>query len=236
VSTLAHVFEAAGLATIVLSSIRNVVERIHPPRALHCEFPLGRPLGKPGDAAFQHDVLARAFALLDAPSGPVLVDHPDTIVSDESPLACTIPPRFDPSLPAAVDEACGIRKAYDRVVAKRGVSSIGRVLNADEVPNALAVIHGIANGDDWTQTSLSGPRLMQAVHDIRAYYEEAALELANVAKDGRLPDGSAAGGRQTEAWFFEQTEAGKVILAARQAVKASGVPHPVWFYLAPANR
>jgi hypothetical protein len=227
VSTLAHVFEAAGLATIVLSSIRNVTERIHPPRALHCEFPLGRPLGKPADAAFQHDVLARAFALLQEPSGPVLVDHPETILSDESPLACTIPPRFDPSLPPAVDEARGIRKAYDRVVAKRGVSSIGRVLSADEVPNALAVIDGIANGDDWTQTTLAGPRLMQAVHDIRAYYEEAALELTN---------GPTPGGRQTEAWFFEQTEAGKTILAARQVVKATGVPHPVWFYLAPGHR
>jgi hypothetical protein len=228
VSTLAHVFEAAGLATIVLSSIRNVTERIHPPRALHCEFPLGRPLGKPGDAEFQHDVLARAFALLNEVSGPVLVDHPETILSDESPLSCTIPPRFDPSLPPAVDEARGIRKAYDRVVAKRGVSSIGRVLSADDVPNALSIIHGIANGEDWTQTSLAGPRLMQAVHDIRAYYEEAALELANPA--------NTPGGRQTEAWFFEKTEAGKSILAARQAVKASGVPHPVWFYLAPGNR
>lgn len=226
-STLAHVFEAAGLATIVLSSIRNVTKRIHPPRALHCEFPLGRPLGKPADPVFQHDVLARAFALLNEPSGPVLVDHPETILSDESPLSCTIPPRFDPSLPPAVDEARGIRKAYDRVLAKRGVSSIGRVVNADEVPNALAVIHGIANGEDWTQTTLAGPRLMQAVHDIRAYYEEAALELTT---------GPAPGGRQTEAWFFEQTEAGKVILAARQVVKASGVPHPVWFYLAPGHR
>jgi D-proline reductase (dithiol) PrdB len=228
VSTLAHVFEAAGLATIVLSSIRNVTERMHPPRALHCEFPLGRPLGKPGDAAFQHDVLSRAFALLSEPSGPVLVDHPETILSDESPLSCTIPPQFDPSLPASVDEARGIRKAYDRVVAKRGVSSLGRVLNADEVANALSIIHGIANGDDWTQTSLAGPRLMLAVHDIRAYYEEAALELA---EPGKTP-----GGRQTEAWFFEQTEAGKSILAARQVVKASGVPHPVWFYLAPGHR
>jgi hypothetical protein len=228
VSTLAHVFETAGLATIVLSSIRNVTERIHPPRALHCEFPLGRPLGKPGDAEFQHDVLARAFALLNEVSGPVLVDHPETILSDESPLSCTIPPRFDPSLPPAVDEARGIRKAYDRVVAKRGVSSIGRVLSADEVPNALSIIHGIANGEDWTQTSLAGPRLMQAVHDIRAYYEEAALELTEPTK--------TPGGRQTEAWFFEQTEAGKSILAARQVVKASGVPHPVWFYLAPGHR
>ncbi|MFZ1491711.1 MAG: selenoprotein B, partial [Ilumatobacteraceae bacterium] len=76
-STLAHVFEAAGLATVVLASNRSVVERMRPPRALYCDFPLGRPLGKPGDATFQLDVLAEAFALLDAPSGPALADYPE---------------------------------------------------------------------------------------------------------------------------------------------------------------
>jgi len=41
------------------------VERSHPPRALHCEFPLGRPLGRPGDAAFQRRVLVAALRLLE---------------------------------------------------------------------------------------------------------------------------------------------------------------------------
>ena len=81
---LAHVFEAAGIATVVLSSVREMAVKTAPPRALHCEFPLGRPLGRPGDPGFQHDVLARAFALLDAPIGPVLVDHPVVIESDDS--------------------------------------------------------------------------------------------------------------------------------------------------------
>jgi hypothetical protein len=43
VSVLAHIFEAAGIATIVLSSIREMTQKVAPPRALHCEFPLGRP-------------------------------------------------------------------------------------------------------------------------------------------------------------------------------------------------
>ncbi|HYN31525.1 MAG TPA: selenoprotein B, partial [Ilumatobacteraceae bacterium] len=97
-SVLAHVFEAAGIATVVLSSIREMAVKVAPPRALHCEFPLGRPLGRPSDPAFQHDVLARAFALLDADSGPVLVDHPDVIEADEHPVSCSLPPRFDPDL------------------------------------------------------------------------------------------------------------------------------------------
>ncbi|HCH79267.1 MAG TPA: glycine reductase, partial [Acidimicrobiaceae bacterium] len=46
---LAHVFEAAGIATVTLASTLSVVERTQPPRALWCDFPLGRPLGKPQD-------------------------------------------------------------------------------------------------------------------------------------------------------------------------------------------
>jgi len=53
VSVLAHIFEAAGIATVVLSSVREVAQKVAPPRALHCEFPLGRPLGIPNDVDFQ---------------------------------------------------------------------------------------------------------------------------------------------------------------------------------------
>lgn len=226
-STLAHVFEAAGIATIVLASTRSVAERIAPPRALYCDFPLGRPLGRPADANFQHDVLARAFALLDAPEGPVLVDHPETILSDETPLTCSLPPRFDPDLPPAVDEANGLRKAFDRSVERRGVTSVGRVLDPDAVPNALAVLDAIANGAPWKEAGIPGGNTTAVCHDIRTYYEEAALELV---------DGPPPGGRSAEAWFFEQTEAGRTILAARVVIKEQGAPHPVWFYMTPGHR
>jgi hypothetical protein len=228
VSVLAHVFEAAGIATIVLSSVRAMAEKTAPPRALHCEFPLGRPLGIPNDAEFQHDVLARAFALLDAPSGPVLVDHPTVIeAEDAAPLACTLPPRFDPSLPPAVDEARGLRKAYDRALARRGFTSVGRAVDADGVADALGVLHAIANGADWKEAGIPGGNTTAVCHDIRTYYEEAALELA---------DGPAPGGRAVEDWFFAETEAGRTMLAARTAIRESGAKMPVWFYMTPGQR
>ena len=91
--TLASVLEQSGLVTVALSSIRGQIETTSPPRALHCEFPLGRPLGKPNDPDFQRDVLEHAFALLDESSGPVLVDHPVEIEDGaDSPLSCVIPP------------------------------------------------------------------------------------------------------------------------------------------------
>jgi hypothetical protein len=224
---LAHVLEAAGIATVVLSSIRPMAEKVAPPRALHCEFPLGRPLGKPNDVAFQSDVLARAFALLDAPSGPVLVDHPEVVESDESPAACALPPRYDPTLPACVDEANGLRKAFDRTLTRRGVTSVGRVVSADEVPASLAALHAIASGTPWTEAGLPGGNPVALCHDISAYYEEAALALV---------DGPAPVGRAVQDWFLDRTEAGATLLAARAAMRDAGVKFPIWFYMAPGHR
>ncbi|MYE06221.1 MAG: hypothetical protein F4Y04_03195 [Chloroflexi bacterium] len=225
--TLAHVFEAAGLATVTISAIRAVAERMRPPRVLHGEFPLGRPLGKPNDPEFQHDVLRRAFALLERKSGPVLEDHPEVVIGDEEPLSCTVPPRFDPELAPAVDEARGLRKAYDRALAKRGVSDVGKAVDADGVPHALDVLQNIVNGTPWKEAGIPGGHTTAVANDIRAYYEEAALELA---------DGPDVGGRQAEAWFFERTEAGRLILDVRKALASQGAPQPVWFFMAPMHR
>jgi len=55
----------------------------------------------------------------------------------------------------------------------------------------------------------------------------AALELAT---------GPTPGGRAAEAWFFEATEAGKTILAAKASLKEQGASFNVWFYMTPAHR
>lgn len=221
--TLAHVFEAAGLATVVLSSIRPVAERMAPPRALHGEFPLGRPLGKPLDPEFQHAVLAAAFALLERSEGPVLEDFPEVIPSTGGePLACSLPARFDPTLPVAVDEARALRDAWERSRAASGRSSVGRVVEADGVPDAVAALVRICEGTDWKQAGIPGNPI-EAAHDIRSYYQELAVELADA------PPGPWA----VERWFYDTTEAGKTLLAARRAMRDAGAPQPLWFYMAP---
>ncbi len=225
---LAHVLEAAGIATVVLASSRSVAERMAAPRVLYCEFPLGRPLGHPGDAEFQHDVLRRAFALLES-DGPVLADHPEVIEGIEEGMSCQLPPRFDAEAPPAVDEARGIRKAWERAVEARGHTDVGRILDgADGVADALAMFDRIANGAHWKDDeTIPGGNTIAVCHDIRTYYEEAALELS---------DGPPPAGRAMEAWFHEQTEAGKTVMAARAAIKDQEGPFPVWFYMAPAHR
>ncbi len=225
-STLAHVFEAAGLATIALGSQRNQIENTAPPRGLWCDFPLGRPLGKPGDAEFQHRVLADAFKLLDAP-GPVFEVFGESINDDGSEvMSCTLPPRSDPDAHPAVDEARGVRPAYDRAVEQYGNrTGAGRVVAADDIPAALEAFAKVADGTPWKEAGIPGvpARVSQ---DIRGYYETAALGLAD-----HVP-GAWAGAR----WFLDQTRSGEVIMSARSAMKEAGVKQPVWFYMAPGDR
>jgi hypothetical protein len=226
VGALAHVLEEHGLATVVLMSVRSVAERMRPPRALYCEFPLGRPLGVPNDADFQHDVLRRAFALLGAPAGPVLETHPTVIELDTQPLACSLPARFDPDLPAAVDEAQALHAAYSRSVKERGGrTSVGRVVTAEAIPSVLAAFDRIANGTEWTDAGLPADPV-QCAHDVRTYYEEAALAL----------DAAASAPGRAEAWFYEVTEAGRTVLAARAAMQRQGAPFALWFYVARGTR
>ena len=49
----------------------------------------------------------------------------------------------------------------------------------------------------------------------------------------RLP---LAGARLALASLYEETEAGKVIQAARRALRDQEAPQPLWFYMAPAVR
>ena len=96
VSTLARALEASGIATVALLANRPAAELIGPPRGLYCEFPLGRPLGKPLDPDFQRSVLASAFALLPRMDGPLLETFAGVIEDEvDEPLSCPIPPRLD---------------------------------------------------------------------------------------------------------------------------------------------
>ena len=224
-STLAHVFEAEGLATIALGSQRKQIENTAPPRGLWCDFPLGRPLGKPGDPAFQHSVLAHAFSLLEA-DGPVFEEFAEAIFDDGTDVvACTLPPRFDPDAHPAVDEAVGLRPAYDRAIEKFGNrTGAGRVVAAADIPGAVEAFTRVADGTPWKAAGIPGipARVCQ---DIRGYYETAALGLSDHAPT------AWAGTR----WFHEQTQAGRTILAARSSMQAAGVKQPIWFYMAPGD-
>ena len=225
-STLAHIFEAEGIATIALGSIKSQIETTAPPRGFWCDFPLGRPLGVPSDSEFQHRVLSKAFELLDSPE-PIFAEYDVSIVDDGTEvMACPMPPRHDPDLHAAIDEANGIRPAYDRAIAKYGNRvGAGRTVQADEITTAIDAFIKVANGTPWKEAGIPGipARVSQ---DIRGYYETAALALSDHAP-------SAWAGTR---WFLDHTEAGRVVMAARQAMADAGEAQPIWFYMAPGDR
>lgn len=218
-------FEAAGLATVAIGSIREQIYGTAPPRGLFCDFPLGRPLGAPNDAPFQRRVIERAFGLLERDE-PVVEDYDVAIEDDDSqPLVCPLPMRMDPNAHPAVDEAKGLRPAYDRAVAKLGNrAGAVRLLDADSVPAAIEAFIRVAEGQPWKQAGIPGipARVSQ---DIRGYYEMAALEIA-----AHTP-AAWAGYR----WFRDQTKTGEVIRKARDAMRESGAKEPLWRFLLPSD-
>ena len=224
--TLAHVFEAAGLATVALGSQRNQIAGTAPPRGLWCDFPLGRPLGRPGDPEFQHRVLDRALSLLEA-DGPVFEEFGESITDDVTEvLACPVPARHDAGAHPAVDEARGLRQAYDRAVERFGNRiGAGRVVDADQLPGAIEAFVRVAEGTPWKEAGIPGIPARVA-QDIRGYYETAAIGLADHAP------GAWVGTR----WFYDETRTGAVMLAARAAMRDAGEKHNVWFYLTPGDR
>jgi len=219
---IARALEANGIATVVLNSIRSFAERMHPPRALYCEFPIGRPLGRPNDAEFQRRVLVTALELFARPSGPVLEDFDEKITDhvDEA-LTCTIPPGLDPALPRAVDEARALRPAFERGAAG-GMTSVE---DPEAVFAALAGFDRIAHGTPW-QTAGIEPNPMRAAGLISAYYQQAAVGLSE-----HVPLA-----RQAETWYGEQTKAAATIRRAQTAMQDQGAPEMVWFYLLPVTQ
>jgi hypothetical protein len=226
VSTLAHVFEAAGLATVAFGSIRAHIAAMAPPRGLYCDFPLGRPLGRPADPAFQHRVLAQAFDLLATATEPTLAEFPEAIHDDEQAvLACPLPARFDPDEHPAIAVARALRPACDRATARYGNrAGTGRVVAADDVPGAVASFVRVAEGTPWKQAGIPGIPARVA-QDIRGYYESAALALAD----------HTPGAWQATRWFLESTHTGQVLRAARQRLKDAGERRDLWFYLVPGG-
>ena len=73
-SALSYFLEDEGIATTGISLVREHTMQMLPPRSLWVPFPLGRPLGVPNNTAFQHEVIAAAWRLLDVVQGPVLED------------------------------------------------------------------------------------------------------------------------------------------------------------------
>lgn len=232
-STLARILEERGIATVTLSLVRAQAEAVVPPRCLHVNFALGRPLGKPRDPEFQLRVLRAAFALLERSSGPVLEEFPGTIemAGNDEMGSCVLPPRMDQSLPVEIDEVFGLRTAYERQLASTGFTLVGRMIDADQIAGAVTAFIAIADGTPWEQApfpvrATRGHHPLGIAFDIRAYYEEAALAMVDHVPAARGP----------EDWFYGHTATGSLLKRAQDAMREADVPEGMWNGLVPRRQ
>ena len=59
-----RVVEAAGIATVCLSTGRDLTAQVKPPRSLFVNFPMGNNFGGAADTQTQTRVLRRALAMI----------------------------------------------------------------------------------------------------------------------------------------------------------------------------
>lgn len=77
VCLVAAELERAGIRTVCLQLLREVAEKVRPPRALFVPFNHGYPLHRPHDPAAQRRVIEAALRLLEEPEAepPLLRDY-----------------------------------------------------------------------------------------------------------------------------------------------------------------
>jgi D-proline reductase (dithiol) PrdB len=64
VGLIQSVIERAEIPTVSISMLREVTEKVRPPRVLLVDAPFGYPLVRAGDAAMQRRVMEAALGLL----------------------------------------------------------------------------------------------------------------------------------------------------------------------------
>lgn len=75
VGLVASEIEKRGIATTSVSVLAEVTRKVRPPRSLLADYPLGYPLGRPDDPPLQAAILRAAFALLDRPGPPPVLEE-----------------------------------------------------------------------------------------------------------------------------------------------------------------
>jgi D-proline reductase (dithiol) PrdB len=180
VSAIAHFLESEGIQTTGISLVRENTEALQPPRFLWTSFPLGRPLGKPGDPPFQRRVILAALGLLERDSGPVLEDYPEDLpeLAIEDAPACPMSfarpagaqtgatPSWQNRLAA---ELALMRPWHALSVRRRGRTTVG--IAKAPVDALIGRLAAALEAPLLEGTDLKA--LKYALEDLKAYYQEA---------------------------------------------------------------
>jgi hypothetical protein len=165
--------------------------------------------------------------LLEAPSGPVLVDFPEdapTAADTSTPLVCPVsfasPPEdlsdTDLLRVALQREIDQLRTWYDLAVTKRGRTTVGvSRLTPEEMGTFIgAFLDGPAPPNPRADIPLAA-LFRYAVEDLKAYYCEALAA---------QPGHSTVDSTMLADWFWRDTTAGRLLFAVYEACKQSAIP------------
>ena len=170
---LGYYLERAGLMTTGISLVRENAASLEPPRTLWVSFPLGRPLGVPNDAEFQHRVISAALDLLNRNQGPVLEDYPEDApdVDLEDSPACPISFGSDATTwqGRLSAELADLSTWYQIGLGRRG----GRTMVGVCTSNIEEIIERFAADLDAETLPDDLRWFKAAIEDAKAYYVEA---------------------------------------------------------------
>jgi hypothetical protein len=221
VGVLARVIEEHGLATTSISLVREHTEKVKPPRALFVPFPFGHPLGAADDPDLQTRVMRAAFALLDEPSGPVLVDYPEDIFADQDinlTQAANVPPPA--STQDVAFELTSLRPYYELWVhSHAGRTAVGLTgVDQRRFRGLVRLLEAYAADRDadlpeWNRDVPLPQFLRWAADDLKAFYLEA-----------RMQQKPAATFQDLNAWLWSETALSNLLRAVRDRMRSHGDP------------
>ena len=212
-----------------MSLVRPVTESVKPSRALWVPFPFGRPLGPPNQPNVQLDVLRRTLALVDEPSGPIIVDYPDNLDEEqEDDTAWSCPVTFPTSVPETESDALTtqlqqeaqlLQPWFYEGLRQRGRTTVGTSgKTADSIGEMLGILARFATDGDMTVPDGYAhpmPQLLRYItDDVRDFYNEAAISKPGAAFPAPL---------DLLEWFFLTTVAGDVFYQVRNRLRASDI-------------
>jgi D-proline reductase (dithiol) PrdB len=76
VGLIQRAIEAAGIPTVGVSILREVTEKVRPPRTLCLRYPFGHPFGEPFHAVQQRTILLDALRALETITEPGTILEP----------------------------------------------------------------------------------------------------------------------------------------------------------------
>lgn len=212
------------MPTTGISLVRENTASLRPPRFLWVSFPLGRPLGVPGDATFQRRVLLAALRLLEAEHGPLLQDFPDDVpalsAAEQQGAVCPVPlpPVHDATNDALtqllMQEISRLEPWYDMAVTTRGrtTADVSGLTPRDAGQFVLRFLTD-EMPESYNENMSLGEALKLASEDLKAYYLEAATAQPGAATITSLSK-----------WLWRETALGRVLRTVQPLCLRSADP------------